>query len=295
MERRSKQWVDVAVIEAHQYGEDLHEVRGCAVASDGDLRCFGCEGQPNQHWLESTLPCVLPPGTFVDVDVRGSITCGVRDDGEVVCWGCEWISEAKQCSTPDSLLTSVEIGVSHNCGLDPDGNAVCWGTVDGYVPGDVPGPGCGIREGPFVQVVPVRSASCGLDPEGEISCWGYYDGPVLPTGQGFTSFHMTRNRGCGVTAAGELVCWGWEYEVPQGRFVQVSMAGEAGCALVEDGAAHCWGDATLADEAPSAGAFVKVDVSGTTACAVGTAGEVTCWGATNDALEDGPEPELRCR
>ena len=296
VERTQKRWVDVTVASAYVvFDTDL--VRACALAEDGEIRCFGCEMWMSSSWFYHLAPCLPPAGSFVDVDVddhHDQITCGVREDGEVLCWGCDSSHEAGRCLSPGERLIDVAVGPGHNCGLDAEGRAVCWGGAPEFDPDLDTCPGCGVQEGPFVQIVPVDGASCGLESGGEITCWGRYDGPTLPRDRGLVAMHMTEDRGCGVSGDGELICWGWDTEAPAGRFVRVKVAGEAACAIAEDGGLHCWGEGGVVDQAPSSGTFEVVDLSDTTACAVDTSGEVSCWGTTNSALDDGPEPELRC-
>ncbi len=295
VERHEKRWTDVAVDSATGWGDGVYEVRACALAEDGEVRCFGCEYWIGSDWLDTAAPCTPPRGDFVAVDVFEGRTCGVREDGEALCWGFDDFSELAPRLSPADRLVSVAAGPTHNCGLDEGGDVVCWGCDPTFDPDADLGAACGRREGRFVHVVPVRSASCALDEHGEITCWGYYGGPVPLSGMGFTSFDMVVDRGCGVTDGGVLACWGWDVATPAGRFIHVAVNERAGCALSTHGSIRCWGEGEIVDEAPRGGTYETLDLSDTTACAVTTAGGVVCWGVTNPTLLEGPEPEVRCR
>lgn len=295
VERVEKRWVKVAVGDAVQFGYLLTEVRACALAEDGEVRCFGCEYWSGDDWLGQSAPCMPPPGEFVDLAVGEGRTCGVREDGETLCWGFEPWGEPAHRLSPGDRLVSVATGPTHNCGLDADGRAVCWGCDPTYDPDVDQRLGCGVWEGPFVQVVPVQSATCALDEEGDLRCWGYYGGPLIGSGAGFVSFDMVTQHGCAVTDRETLVCWGWETEVPSGRFTHVAVSDDAGCAVTTLGGIRCWGEGPIVEEAPLAGTYERLDLSETTACAITTDGGVECWGITSPTLREGPEPELRCR
>ena len=56
------------------------------------------------------------------ISVGGEHTCGLRESGQVVCWGGEWWE-----SIPyrDDSYTAISSGSSHTCGLREQDQVVC--------------------------------------------------------------------------------------------------------------------------------------------------------------------------
>ena len=52
-------------------------------------------------------------------------SCGLRDDGQVVCWGR---NNHQQSRPPGGRFAAVTAGYLHSCGLRDDSQAVCWGS-----------------------------------------------------------------------------------------------------------------------------------------------------------------------
>ena len=57
----------------------------------------------------------------------GGHTCGVREGGEVVCWG---VNAFGQAIPPGGQFVSVTAGGWHSCGLAPDNSVTCWGSQE---------------------------------------------------------------------------------------------------------------------------------------------------------------------
>lgn len=65
-----------------------------------------------------TQPFLGNPGA-----VTGNHSCGVKNDGSVVCWGA-----GSGASYTPGTFTQVSSGANHNCGLKFDGSITCWGS-----------------------------------------------------------------------------------------------------------------------------------------------------------------------
>ena len=66
-----------------------------------------------------------PQGEFTSVDAAAEHACGVRPDGEAVCWNVDSFGKA---TVPDtSRYISVSIGGGHACGINGMRELVCWG------------------------------------------------------------------------------------------------------------------------------------------------------------------------
>jgi len=81
---------------------------------DQSLVCFGAnaDGQASP-----------PPGAFVDVSAGVDLTCAIRaDDAALVCFGAPDLL----LGVPEGAFTSVALSESSVCGLRDDGEVICW-------------------------------------------------------------------------------------------------------------------------------------------------------------------------
>jgi hypothetical protein len=73
--------------------------------------------------LSIKLPPVISSG--------GNHTCGLREDGSVVCWGN---NDDGQPSPPvGETFEAISSGVAGSCGLRKDGAVMCWGESSALV------------------------------------------------------------------------------------------------------------------------------------------------------------------
>ncbi|MDE2959308.1 MAG: RCC1 domain-containing protein, partial [Chloroflexota bacterium] len=66
-----------------------------------------------------------PAGTFQQVSAGGSHTCGIKANGQVVCWGLN--SSEGRATSPTGTFHQVSAGATHTCGIKTNGQVVCWG------------------------------------------------------------------------------------------------------------------------------------------------------------------------
>ena len=187
---------------------------------------------------------------FVMLDSGGSHTCGLREDGEVLCWG--YMDD--KFVLPDEPLASFSTSETHLCGLKDDGSAVCWGADDE----DQSSPPAGER---FSSVSVAKLRSCGVLLSGELFCWGSSAGGFLdaPVGSNFVAVSVGNRYSCALDMAGQTHCWSeiWKDEhrpyyesthiaLPseESRFfsVMVSRMAIRACGIrVPDADVPCWG------------------------------------------------------
>ena len=74
-------------------------------------------------WVCTTL------GAFVSVGTGLEYTCGMRDTGEIECWG--W-NDLGQSTPPAGAFTSLSVSSFHACGLRDTGEVECWGWSGTY-------------------------------------------------------------------------------------------------------------------------------------------------------------------
>jgi len=93
----------------------------------------------------------------------------------VVCWGDDRYG---QTDSPEGSFTELGAGQWHTCGLRSDGEVVCWGDgpadydqhFDDPPPGEIGVP----PRGPFSSLAVGEWHSCALRPDGTAACWLSY-------------------------------------------------------------------------------------------------------------------------
>ena len=91
----------------------------------------------------------------------GSHTCGVKQNGLVVCRGRYVFASIAE---PEGIFRSVSGGFNHTCGIKEDGSVACWGGND---EGEASPP-----EGKFDSVSAGGDHTCGIRLDGSVACWG---------------------------------------------------------------------------------------------------------------------------
>lgn len=166
-----------------------HEERGCALAENGKLTCWG---QGGDHQAD------VPSGTYSAVAVGRGFICAISVEGRAVCWGDNRYGRTEP---PPGEYTAIAAGWSHACGLMTDGRVVCWGRND-YGQMDVP-------DGAYSRIATNERHSCALTVEGEVKCWGFNDmGQLDAPGGTYIDIVTGLNHSCALTPEGGAVCWG---------------------------------------------------------------------------------------
>jgi hypothetical protein len=112
-------------------------------------------------------------GSFKQVSVGDSVTCGLRGSGSVDCW--EHDSGDFLASAPGGPFTQVSVGNLIACGLTGSGSVDCWDPDSGTFFATAPG-------GPFTQVsMGDLFIACGLTGSGSVDCWDPEFGTFLST------------------------------------------------------------------------------------------------------------------
>ncbi len=230
--------------------------------------------------------------------------CRVDDDGVVNCWFPHGPNDG-QDSPPEGVFTDVAVSEVFSCGIRADGEAVCWGAEKNTeCHSQVPCSGWGndpIPPGPFVSIdvaprsyylSPLRTPVCGLRPDGRIDCWNDGSQRRRPPSGVFVAVDVGGRATCAIRVDGSAVCWGqadWLDSVPPGAFAAVSAAWAHGCGLRPGGEAECWGSNDFGEARPPPGRFTAIDTGPSLSCGLRPGGEVACWGR-NTAGEAEPPP-----
>ena len=234
--------------------------RGCAVDVEASVVCWS--GQAGHFDGAGRGPGsgkdvyyrhgqnLAPEGEFVDVSVSLTVSCGLRADGSVLCWGD---GSRGHLDAPAGPFVEVFAGDSSvpSCGLRADGGYVCWGDSTVSQP-----PG-----GEFVDVSSAGPNACAVSASGAVACWGTWRVDP-PSGPDFVEVTVYRDGACAERASGAVVCWSsnpyseypkkfsskeaaWTawHDVAEGSFASVTTGGaNAVCGLRHDSTLECWHD-----------------------------------------------------
>jgi len=184
-----------------------------------------------------------------------STTCGIDDEGRVLCWGANdsgqlgngtrWESSVPVPVSSDASHVAVAVVAQawsandvqlsrhgHACALTSLGEIRCWGNnssgqvrlPESVEPVPLP---VGVAPGPFVGVVVAgqedHGVSCGIDVDGVTLCWG---SPTHGLVFGFEA--MSRSHAMAAVGAGT-------------RFRALDVWNDRTCGIDLEGRAYCWG------------------------------------------------------
>ena len=223
-----------------------------------------------------------PPYEFRSAAPGGEHTCGLLDNGSVVCWGR---NESGQTATPLGYrFLTVAAGGKHTCALRRDGVPVCWGS-DEYGQSSPP------RFQRFTDIAAGSTFTCGLKRDGTADCWGSFaeSGGSRLYRQRLRSLSAGGAHACGVTDSG-ATCWGANERgqatppTDLRRTRRVVAGGAHSCALDSLGNARCWGANDHGQATPPAGAkFKAIAAGGNLTCAIKRDdGSAACWGELDE-------------
>lgn len=217
-----------------------------------------------------------------------------------------------------ALLKAVAVGSGHTCGVTQEGTILCWGRNDYGQLGDgtVTTSSIAVRVSGIenaVMVATSSAASCAVLSDGTVWCWGHlgayppnesYVTPVqVAWVRDATEFSIGWMYGCALKANGTVACGGPsasgllgngsenENLVPGiANAVQVRV-GEHVCAVLSTGKIQCWGfnacgalgDGTTQNRSQPVDVVGIANARGVAVgschtCAVLATGEVWCWG-----------------
>ena len=208
--------------------------------------------------------------------------CGVKTNGEVVCWRSD---ENIEIETPSGTFRQVSVGRNHACGVKTGGEVVCWAWGSDPRAGPDPFRNTKTPTGTFQQVSAGWGHTCGVKTSGQVVCWGWSQfGQATPPPGTFKQVSAGLEHTCGVKTDSEVVCWGGglyqrgQAMAPTGTFQQVSSGWGHTCGVKTDGEVICWGDDGYGKSTVPTGTFQQVSAGGDYTCGVKTGGKVACWG-----------------
>ena len=153
------------------------EYHTCGLRSaDGAIECWGVNHNHRQVIVSDVadqvmvdgvdvspqpVPTLAPPGRFTAVSSGINHTCGLRESGQIECWG---VNNYGERNAPAGRFTAVAAAITYACGLRDTGAIVCWGDL---YPARTDAPA-----GRFSAVSIGWHHACGLRTNGAIVCWG---------------------------------------------------------------------------------------------------------------------------
>jgi alpha-tubulin suppressor-like RCC1 family protein len=206
----------------------------------------------------------------VKVSVGTEHTCAILDNGSVKCWGRNDVGQlglddttdrgATAASMGDALNTvnlgsgrkaiDISAGTDHTCALLDNATIKCWGSntsgqlgigTSTVAVGDSTGDMAALSAVSLgLSAVPIKvsvggSSSCAILAGGSLKCWGENGTGQLGIGSttdvGTTSSQMGNNLAAIDLGTGEVA-------------IDVSIALNTACAVVQDSGIKCWGSNT---------------------------------------------------
>ena len=288
----------------------------CAVLDNGDLACWGANGDgqlgigntsTNGVW-EPTTVNVGSGLTAISVATGNSATCALLSDHSVKCWGKNNFgqlglgnSSSNDVLTPHTVTfngpstpLSLHAGRNEFCAQLDNGSAACWGqNADGQL-------GLGnttSQTSPIALTLPAGRTIASMNMAKDFICLTLDNGSVVCAGRN-TEFQI----GQGTTSTAEL---SWKYVVGLDMVAHsVELGQDVGCAHLVNGSMACWGkdvwglfgnsttpytSSRVASTATQYANFgngrtaASISLNYRHACAVLDNGDLTCWGRNHKA------------
>lgn len=245
---------------------DVVGSHACAITETGSLACWGSTS-------DGLDP--LPTERFVSVASASWASCGIRSDGEAVCWG-----RIPAPNVPTGPWRSLAMGGWDNvCGIRPDGRLQCWGTTASFM-------GVQPVEGRYRAVSISTSFACAIRDDGRLRCWSASPDSAqlsqMPEGR-FVQVDLGAGHACALRADGSIACWGGNgqahADIPSGPgFIAISAGEYHSCAIRDDGRVVCWGGNAYGQSTVPPGRFTEVVAGSSDTCARRIDGRLACWG-----------------
>jgi hypothetical protein len=257
-----------------------------ALDIDGQSRSATLPDVGPDEWSD-----VCPPGitgvncelVFTDVEVGQGFSCGLRSDGQILCWGD---NDYGQTAAPSGTFRALSAGHRAAGALRSDGTIACWGSGNQ----DVLSP----HPGTFDQIVAQSDYACALH-DTIPTCWGFYSHDVPD--ELFSLVEIGAWHSCGLRPDGTVGCWGLEGDPndegqanpPTGTFRALGLSVWASCGIRQsDGFLQCWGRDIFAGNPPPPRPLQAVDLNFLgTGCALELDGRIMCFGTSFPAPPEG--------
>jgi hypothetical protein len=258
--------------------EDLYPNGVCDTFCHAEITCSGlgvCKWNGTCDCDTNITGANCDRYRFKQIDGEWYHTCGILEDGTVLCWGqCE----QGQCTPPNpkKTYTQISAGQHFTCGIRTTGEVDCWGvytdqtnpykTVEDWgahpVTGQVSAPG-----EVFTDLATDTWGVCAIRYDKSVSCWGNcplylaaYEAIINPPDVEFQHLCLGAYGNCGLTTSNQIVCWAivtkdpskpndnsyflWQpvtYTSPNPNpYAAVDCGGHSGLSMLKDGTLKPW-------------------------------------------------------
>ena len=215
----------------------------CGVQDDSSLWCWG-SGNAGKLGVGDTNSRSEPAQVFLDGDdgpgdwtwvtTGSSHTCGLRDGGELYCWGSNGsgalgMGSVGTQNTPtrvgEDLWLAVEAGQGRTCGIRADQTLWCWGRDLGGSTDEEPMLAIAEGESDWEFLAGHYGHYCAIKTDGTLWCWG-------ATGFG----RLGDSSDAGATTPGEVSLLG-----DGTAWIYATTGEQHSCGIQNDNTAWCWG------------------------------------------------------
>lgn len=232
-----------------------------------------------------------PPPAWVLLDMGYITSCGVLDDGRLICWGYdEWVAAAPT----EGFFDSVSVGADGGCALTRDGGVSCWCVYADQERACEEQP----LDGGYVEVQSGAYWACAERADGTLRCWGAEPSPGQPPAEPVLDWSIEENVGCAVLLDGSISCWGdtelwtrdWDTAADTAaepisgppeefKYTQVAVGRTHACGLDTAGEVHCWGQTAfqIPYPDPPPGPYASITAYNQTTCGLRPDSTAECW------------------
>ncbi len=260
----------------------LDRTFGCAIRSDGALRCWGHANTNPAIWDS------LPTTQLKSVTAAAYGVCVLTAQDEVYCDGLDSVF-AQDSPNLFSAISASNIGIGgtitaakdYACGIrKTDQRITCWGNTTHLTQN------FGLST--YKALSADSQTVCALRAQDGVPvCRGTGSGGVLTPPisiRDAKTIAVSGDTACVIQADDTLTCWGSDTygvvsEAPSGTFHAITSAPFHMCALRSDNQTICWGDDLQGRTNSPNGLFSAVSAATQTSCAVNEEGFIQCWGA----------------
>ena len=283
----------IGVVTGKLGGGIVDRVESANFLIDGDFAKTTVSDWIRKH-RAGVLPTPKPTAArWTSVSAGAFHTCGVRDDGQVTCWGSNTDTDNNyigQADAPPGKFESVSAGAFHTCGIREDWTVKCWGDNTYEQIHSI--------SGVFYSISSGVEHNCGLRIGWSVACWGSnivgdsYIGQADPPPGTFEFVDAGGYHTCGIRAGGVVECWGsnirGQATPPSGSFQTVSAGLAHTCGVRTNGVVACWGSDedvygnSMGKANPPSGEFKAVSAGWNHTCGIRSDGTIQCWGDNSE-------------